>query len=76
MKVLDDTTRCDDKRAARAQRTLSMRSIDNLKDRKMAEDYLSLRVLNDLLPNWVTCNRGLLRDEERRNMSKGTGRTI
>jgi len=34
----DDTTRCDDKRAARAQRTLSMRSIDNLKDGKMAED--------------------------------------
>ena len=34
----DDTTRCDDKRVARAQRTLSIRSIDNLKDRKMAED--------------------------------------
>ena len=48
----DDTTRCDDKRAARARRTLSMRSIDNLKDRKMAEYYLSHRILNDLLPNW------------------------
>jgi len=32
----DDTTRCDDKRVARAQ----------------AEDYLSHRILNDLLPNW------------------------
>ena len=34
----DDTTRCDDKRVARAQQTLSIRSIDNLRDRKMAED--------------------------------------
>jgi len=74
----DDATRCDDKRAARAQRTPSMRSIDNLKDRKMTEYYLSCRILNDLLPNWggITCNRRLLQDEEGRDMSKGTGRTI